>query len=282
MKAKSTLNLILSTLLLLLLPILISKEYRAFKPKKQTYQLPEESQQPRLTFSNKEEKAFVVVVFSRADEIFSSRALQSVFDQNYPHYRIIYLNIGDENGLDEAKDYVQKLASNIPVTFVQCDDDESFQDEFSNVVKHCRNDEIIVHLEGRDWLANEESLTKLNEAYHDPDVWLVYGQYLEYPTYRVGKHKKFPLGRSQKPWMGARFKSYYAGLVKQVKFSDLQSSDFLASIVEMAKWHIRYVPEVLSVQSTRKKKGVGKIEESAKSTLKKWRLHLGQALGEHT
>ena len=43
-------------------------------------------------------------------------------------------------------------------------------------------DDIIVELDGDDWLAHDQVLAHIAEAYEDPDVWLTYGSYRYWPN----------------------------------------------------------------------------------------------------
>ena len=45
-----------------------------------------------------------------------------------------------------------------------------------------KDEEIVLVLDGDDCLAHENVLKALNKAYADPDVWMTYGNYLDYPT----------------------------------------------------------------------------------------------------
>ena len=47
------------------------------------------------------------------------------------------------------------------------------------------DDDVIVSLDGDDWLANDYVLKKLNEVYEREDCWLTYGSYIEYPGGRT-------------------------------------------------------------------------------------------------
>ncbi len=49
-------------------------------------------------------------------------------------------------------------------------------------VHSCDDCEIIVTLDGDDWFKHPDVLQVVNTAYSDPNVWLTYGQYENYPN----------------------------------------------------------------------------------------------------
>ena len=53
-----------------------------------------------------------------------------------------------------------------------------------------REEDIIVTLDGDDWLASKDVLDKLNAVYTQSDCWLTYGSYAEYPSGFRGKFAK--------------------------------------------------------------------------------------------
>lgn len=50
------------------------------------------------------------------------------------------------------------------------------------------NDDIIVEIDGDDWLSSVFVLDYLNALYQREDIWMTYGQYQIYPTGKVGGH----------------------------------------------------------------------------------------------
>jgi hypothetical protein len=47
------------------------------------------------------------------------------------------------------------------------------------ITQCCRHDDIIVTIDGADWLAHREVLSKVNDLYNMYDCWVLYGQYGE-------------------------------------------------------------------------------------------------------
>jgi len=88
------------------------------------------------------------------------------------------------------------------------------------------DDEIVVWLDGDDWLAHNRALEVLAETYTDPDVWLTYGQFMM-PDGTIGFASRYPAGANvrQIDWRATHLKTFRAGLVKKIKSADLLKPD---------------------------------------------------------
>ena len=49
-------------------------------------------------------------------------------------------------------------------------------------------EDIIVEVDADDWLLHPFVFDYLNQAYQDPNVWMTYGHYIEYPSGNTGGH----------------------------------------------------------------------------------------------
>lgn len=49
-------------------------------------------------------------------------------------------------------------------------------------------EDVIVEVDGDDWLMHPFVFQYLNQVYQDEDIWMTYGQYLSYPAGNVGGH----------------------------------------------------------------------------------------------
>jgi hypothetical protein len=87
--------------------------------------------------------------------------------------------------------------------------------------------EIVVIVDGDDWLAYDGVFSFLNTLYADPDVWLTYGQYKKYPTGELGICKDFPAfviathAFRRYTWVSSYLRTFYAWLFKRIRIEDL-------------------------------------------------------------
>ena len=95
------------------------------------------------------------------------------------------------------------------------------------MVHLCKNDDIVVVVDGDDWLKHPNVLKDLNQYYENENVWMTYGQYIRHPDGQVGMCapvSKTTLNQANfrsKKWMYSHLRTFYAGLFKRVKLEDL-------------------------------------------------------------
>ncbi len=115
-------------------------------------------------------------------------------------------------------------------------------------------------LEGEDSLAHEWVLQRLNAYYADPDLWLTFGQYRDFPSYELGVCRDFSEGKVRmEPFVASHLKTFYAKLFKQIRESDFVcGGKFLAAcadlaymipMLEMAHDHFSFIPDILYIQN---------------------------------
>ena len=95
------------------------------------------------------------------------------------------------------------------------------------------NDEdVLLELDGDDWFSSPESLSIIAKAYEDPNCWLTYGSYIEYPSRQRGKFAK-PIpehiinGNSYRKaeWMTSQQRTFKAHLWNRINKKDLLDSE---------------------------------------------------------
>lgn len=255
------------------------------------------------------DKTFVFVIPAHNNVETVEKLLSSILEQNYPDYRVIYLDGGSTDGsYEKALAYLKQHDPDHRVKVIRKPSEANLAESYYHAVHSCADDDIIIHLEGKDWLSQPEVLTKLNQMYENPEIWLTYAQYLEYPSFKKGYQRILPrktLYRKKihrAPWVISPFKTYYAGLFKRIDieenfyqgtFLSLESEKaLLLPMAREARWHVRFVPEVLYVHHkshTNKSKlhlasysehfasSLTQAKTTAKPSMDKWELNANQA-----
>lgn len=212
-------------------------------------------------------KSFVVLIASYNNEQWCERNLESVFCQKYENYRVIYV---DDCSIDStgqlADTYIQDSGKSGQVTIVHNAKRMGHLHNQYTAIHACKDNEIIIILDGDDWFAHDNVLSYLNELYQDPNVWLTYGQFKELSDGSLGYCQKIPDSainngkvRSYTPWVFGHARTFYAGLFKLIQKEDLfynnkffpMAADVATMIpmAEMAGQRIRFVPEVLYIHN---------------------------------
>lgn len=211
-----------------------------------------------------DEKPMVVVIPSYNNKNWYQYNLGSVFTQNYHNYRVIFIDDAspDLTGL-LAKSFIKKHNQQERVMLIQNQARRGALFNIYQAVMSCKPDEIIVTLDGDDWLYDDQVLSKLNAIYSDPNVWMTYGQFIHYPCGSPGWAFEVPLnviaanGIRDYPWATTHLRTFYAELFQKIQVEDLMFNGdffpmagdlaFMFPIFEMAGFHSRFIPETLYV-----------------------------------
>lgn len=218
-------------------------------------------QNPPLMASS--EKSFVFIIPSRNNAQWYERNLDSVFSQSYQNYRVIYIDDASTDGTGTlVKEYIAKNALHPKVILLE---NTARQGALANIYAAaglCSPHEIIVPLDGDDWLAHHHVLRRLNEVYQNSNVWFTHSQFIYYPSYESGFGgdilKETIESLPSRSYVGpTQLRTFYAGLFQQIKKEDLlYKGNFfdvcydvaiLFPLIEMAREHIQFIPEVSCV-----------------------------------
>ena len=140
------------------------------------------------------EKPMVIIIPSYNNEKWVDKNLESVFEQEYTNYRVIYINdTSKDNTIVMVKDFLNK--KEIPFNidhepngeekpFFSLIDNRERQGALANLyhaIWSCDDNEIIVTVDGDDWLYKPTVLKELNHVYTHKNVWITHGYLTPYP-----------------------------------------------------------------------------------------------------
>jgi hypothetical protein len=210
------------------------------------------------------EKPFVVLILGHQNNPFEEKSIVSAISQNYQNFRILYISHStpSQNVIRVQQNFGLDRFS----IFEKADDQVSFE-SMHEAVKNCLDEEIIVLLDGKDFISHENVLTKLNKIYSTSPTWLTYGNYLDYPSYKQRKHigkaipKRVIFNNSyRKLDMDLNyFHTFYAGLFKKIRKEDIcykggyipVSTPLAVTIpmFEMSGKHSRFISEIMYLRN---------------------------------
>ena len=217
-----------------------------------------------IGYTGAHERPFVVVIPSYNNAEWYQKNLDSVFMQQYENYRVIYIDDYSPDGTgDLVKRYVLGCEQDGRTTVIKNNERCGALANHYKAVHMCGDYEIIIQLDGDDWFAREDVLTRINEEYENQNVWLTYGQYEIYPTDEVGRCRVMPEvvityhAYREYDWISSAPRTFYAWLFKQIRLQDLLcDGDFFAAggdlafmypMLEMAAGKIKFIDEVLYI-----------------------------------
>lgn len=210
------------------------------------------------------EKPFVIVIPSYNNALFCEQNLISILNQQYDNFRVIYI---DDASKDETYEKVKAFVDRSPlkdrVTIIHRKENQGSIKNLFDAVHSCNDEEIVVRVDGDDFLAHPLVLKKLNKIYANSSIWMTYGNYLDYPTYKQKPQicQKIPrtILRSKRfrhyKYVTAHLHTFYAGLFKKVSPNHLMKEGkflpmggdvaLMIPMLEMAAGHFRFIDEVL-------------------------------------
>ncbi len=182
--------------------------------------------------------SFVFVVCSYNNEQWIEKNLDSLFSQTYANYRVIYVNDCSTDSTDTAvKNYLAE--HNIPenkfLYLHTAQRNYKLHNFYNALHDYCENNEVIVEIDGDDWLANEHVLEILNTLYSTQTIWMTYGGFVSWPqpfkrlkahaiSYEIIKNNNFREFH-RKGYIFIALRSFYASLFKMIKKEDLILED---------------------------------------------------------
>lgn len=206
------------------------------------------------------ERPLVVITASYNNAQWYRQNLDSIFSQNYTNYRLLYIDDCSTDGTYElVRDYITEHHQEQRTTLIH---NNTRQGACANryIGSHlCAPDEIVMIVDGDDWLAHDNVMNIVNQAYENKHVWLTYGQFKRFPSNRIGFVRfvapKNPHRTSI--FLTSHLRTYYAGLFQQIKLKDcLFESQFyqatgdlaeMLPMLELADTHVQYIPDVMYI-----------------------------------
>jgi glycosyltransferase involved in cell wall biosynthesis len=212
------------------------------------------------------ERPLLVVIPSYNNAEWYKRNLDTLFEQQYSNYRVIYIDDRSPDGtaaLVEA--YIKEWGMEDKVTLVKNDKNVGALQNIYNAIYSQPDDPnlVVITYDGDDFLATPLAFQRINEAYKDPNVWLTYGQYRHYPDGRLGICRDQPkwvvdqCAYRRSEWVSSHMRTFYAWLFKRIDVKDLTYNGelfrvtwdqaFMLPMLEMANGRFKFIPEILYV-----------------------------------
>ena len=173
------------------------------------------------------EKPLVVVIPSYNNARWYKQNLESIFNQKYCNYRVIYIDDCSTDGTYElVKEYVKATGQEDRVALIRNEVNRGIFANHYRAVHMCDDYEIVLNVDGDDWLIDDQVFNKVNQAYDNSDVWLTYGQFKSWPENKAGFCKRSPKhviernGYRDFTWRASHIRTFYAWLFKQIKLKD--------------------------------------------------------------
>ena len=225
-----------------------------------------------------EEKKLVIVITSYNNAEWFDRNVGCLFTQLnnegtglYQNYRVIYVDDCSPDGTAElVEKYISDHGQWHRVTLIKNKTRRRALANLYCALQLCQPDEIVFNYDGDDWLADDNVFARINSIYQNPDIWITYGQFQNWPTGEMGYCQPLSEDLKQKQnyrkkwWKPGQLRTFYAWLFNQVKLKDLffegpyfQGQFFPANadlaiyypMMEMAGSHYQFISEVIYIRN---------------------------------
>lgn len=184
---------------------------------------------PIFVDAKRAEKSLVVLITSYNNQRWVERNLRSVAQQKYDNYRILYINDASTDSTAKLVYQLSErlgLSSKIQVINNACRK-RGLANYYYTIHELTEDQEIIVCLDGDDWLNGRKVFQEINAAYHNPHVWMTFGNYQIYPSgkegpyYLMGKNARQNTIVRETNFIPSHLKTFYAWLFKKIQKDDL-------------------------------------------------------------
>ncbi len=225
------------------------------------------------------QKRFSIVIPSYNNIDYYERNLDSVLCQDYENYRVYYIDDASSDGTGEAvEQYLAQHDTDHKVTYVRNPENYGPLANVYATAHFCDDTQVVVVVDGDDWLADSGVLSHLNEAYQDENVWITFGSYLDYPSMEQGAFARPYLksvalegGFRHTPWSASHLRTFYAGLFKKIDANDLVDeqghffdacTDLAAMfpMLEMAREHHKFINRTMYIYNRETPLNVHKLK----------------------
>ena len=202
---------------------------------------------------------FIVIVTVYNSQDYTGDCVSSILNQKYKNFR---LTVVDDCSTDNTNNILRKIGG-----FKLIKNRVRAGSAVANIVKAIQltpgdKQDVIVIVDGDDWLYDNDVLGYLNKVYQDPDVWLTYGQFtslsgrMENYCRPVTDTKRY---RKHEKWTTSHPKTMKRFLWEKIKDIDLRDKNmnyykrfediaYMYPAVEMAGLkHIRCIDKILYV-----------------------------------
>jgi len=210
------------------------------------------------------EKPFVVVITSYNNIEWYKKNIDTLImqEKTYSNWRALYVDDCSPDGTyDAVKQYVQECGFAHKITVIKNKKQLGATENRYRAIHMCYDHEIVCMHDGDDWFVVDNLFCILNELYADPQVWLTYGQYREWPSGRRGQCRPMPAWVIKQnafrdfAWITTHLRTFHAWLFKKIKKEDfMRNGEFfpmtgdqamMYPMLEMAGERIRFNPIIV-------------------------------------
>jgi glycosyltransferase involved in cell wall biosynthesis len=170
---------------------------------------------------------FEIIIPSYNNAEWCIKNLQSAVSQRYAHFHVTYVDDCSIDGTGDLVDaFVRDNNLQDKVTVIHNKKRCGAMANWYYTISLCPDHKVVVNLDGDDRLAGPNVLSYLAKMYQTYDIWLTYGQFVEWPQGGRGWCVPMPTHIVENnafrdfEHMPSHLRTYYAWLFKKIKKED--------------------------------------------------------------
>jgi len=189
------------------------------------------------------ERPMVLVITSYNNAEWYKKNLDAVFSQDYSNYRVVYVDDCSTDGTGElVAQYIKERALEEKILLIR---NKLRMFKMYNLVhvihNFCKDEEIVLDYDGDDWYCRDDTLSLINDAYEDQNVWMTYGNWVGFPKGETSNCREVPEEVIRDSfyryhsWITSAQRTFYAWLFKKIRIPDLmRGKNFVRATIDMA------------------------------------------------
>jgi len=202
----------------------------------------------------------VIIPFYNCEE-YIVKCLQSIMTQTYKECDVILINDASTDNSDKAIRDVFDLGTRIK--YIHNNRNVGALQNIVMAINEYITDpeDVIILIDGDDWLEDDTVLQRIHDEYQNPDIWLTYGQYRNLSKKYRGICAQLTNTRRyrKRNWVTSHLRTFKKHLWSKIKDEDLRDSSgnyypmawdlaFMYPMIEMAGLkRIKYIRDILYV-----------------------------------
>lgn len=218
----------------------------------------------KISKSTEAPPQFIIISPMYNVEKWIEKTIYSIQSQSYPNFKVALI---DDISTDKTFEMAKKLTKDDPrFTLIKNTKKKYMILNHIDALKElqAKEEDIILTLDGDDWLAHDQVLETLKKTYHKKKCWLTYGNFKEYPSNApsfispIKFREKLTGSYRNKDWNLSHLRTFKYFLFKKINPNDLKDKTgkyykitgdiaLMLPMAEMAGTHVEFIPEVLYI-----------------------------------
>ncbi|MEX0849099.1 MAG: glycosyltransferase family A protein [Candidatus Dependentiae bacterium] len=214
--------------------------------------------------NGQKEIAVVVPTYNNSRKNVCIKNIDSILSQDYENYHLYIIDdVSTDDTFDKLYQYINDHSNRHKVTLIKNNKRVGAMANFYNTIYQIEDHVIVINIDGDDWLPHEQVLSYINDVYANPNVWLTYGQYKEFPRGEIGFCRGYGASTIEQNAFRqcglpiSHLRTYYAWLFKKLKKEDLMYNGnfvqvtcdkvMMVPMIEMCGGRFRCLDDILYI-----------------------------------